>query len=580
MSDLATATMPAFLNPDDAARVAHSALRRRLLDGSWGDDATTRHQQFFSAETHVYLPPPELSHNAMLLFTDAKSTLYDEAPKTEAKGAADLSVVITPELWPLAQENLRLVNALNDGFMRVDVIGGRISYRVVPADCVGDVVTAPGRPDRPVCLTEIRPRSRMVGDTMVSEYTLETWDLRDPANPVFKIEVDVIDPNDKTRRTRLDVTEAYNRDAEGNPSAAYPYREDKGKGAPIFPYAKYAAKVGNTVWNAWAGMEVVEGTLNASALWTMWMMGVRDGAHPQRYTIDLDVDGMKTSNVTAPASGYVEMIPTAILRFKSKGDRNGTAGQFEPAMQPGDMGEAISNYEAALARFAGIDAPDVQRSSASSGYALVVSQDGKRKAQQRLEAPCRMGDLYLLTRAAKLANAYLAASLPENEADWTIAYSKGRRSIEEVKAAYEEAKAKMEMGIWDEVDVMIALNPEMDRTQALAKVLDVIQTSQLIEAARRAALPEPAGTEVVAEPGADATEPAPVVTDTKISDTAFTGIQIEKLAQLLAAISDGTGSAEVTKLIMGQAFPSIGADVAEAMIAAAKRFTPPAPVVV
>lgn len=505
MPELGCASVPAFRNGDDAARVAHSALRRRLLDGGWADDATTRHRQFFSDATHDFLPPPELSHNAFLLFVDAKSTLYDEAVKVEAKGATDLTVVVTPELWPLAQENLRLVNGLNESYMRVDVADGRISYRVVPADCVGDVESLPSRPDRPVALTEIRPRSRRDGEgKMITEYTLETWDVRDPAKPVFKIELDVEDPLKPGTSTRVDVTHLYYLDAEGKPITGYPYRGKPGAvvdgvatpGAPIFPYIAYHAKVGNTLWNAWAGMEVVEGTLNASALWTFWMMGVRDGAHPQRYTIDLEVDGMTlASKQGQPATGYVEMIPTAVLRFKSKGDGRGSAGQFEPAMQPKEMGESITDYEAGLARFAGIDAPDVQRSGAS-GYALVVSADGKRKAQKRLEAPCRMGDTLLLATAARLANAYLAASLPEDEKDWTVTYAKGRRSIEEIKAGYEEAKALQEIGAWDEVDAVLHVYPEFSREQALAKVLDVIETRRIVAEARRAASPAP----VVAPP--------------------------------------------------------------------------------
>ncbi len=443
-----------------------------MIEGTWRDDAQDRHHQFFGDETWPYLPPPEISHNALLLFTDAKSTLYDESPGVTAKGAPaeQVAVVVTPELWPLSQENLRFVNACNECLMRVDVIDGRITYRVVHADSVGDGASSAGRPDRPLALTEIRPRMRRLDNgTLEPEYTLETWDVRNPAAPVFKIEAVRTEGGATVQK---DVTAEYYTDANGQPATDYPYRDKAG--APIFPYVLKHAKVGNTLWNAWAGMEVVEGTLNASAFWTFWTMGLRDGAHPQRYTFDADVDGM---TIKAPqggtATGYVQMIPTAILRFKSKtADRQGSAGQFEPAMDPKSMGEAITDYEAALARFAGIDAPDVQRSAGSSGYALVVSQDGKRKAQQKLEMPCRMADTLLLATAARMANARLGTSLPEQPEDWTIKYCRAKRSIEETKAEGEQAKLLVELGVWDDVDVMMHLNPEMDQQQAIVAVLD------------------------------------------------------------------------------------------------------------
>lgn len=486
---------PLFADPDDAARAAHSGLRRRLMDGAWADDAATRHQQFFGAETASFLPPPDLSHNAFLLFVDAKSTLYDIAPRARpvlweelAEGAPDpTAAVVTPELWALCQENLRYVNGLNENLMRVDVIDGKVSYRVVHADCVGGVIATAGSPDRPVGLTELRPRSRVVGNATEREYTFETWSIADPANPVFKIEAYRVGADGK--KHLADVTAEYYRDATGQPAQGYPYRDRANQ--PILPYVLYHAKVGNTIWNAWAGMEVVEGTLTVSSLWTFWLMGARDGAHPQRYTFDAEVDGAVTSAPDGQLpTGYVQLIPTAILRFKSKGDRQGSASQFQPAMDTQAQAAANLDYEAALGRFAGIDAPDIQRTAGASGYALVVSQDGKRKAQQRLETPCRRGDLLLLATASRMANALLGTKLPEQEALWTIEYAKGRRSIEEIKAEGEHVKLMRELGVYDDVDVMMYLNPHMSQHQAAQAVIEKRKVRAMLAKAEAALMVE------------------------------------------------------------------------------------------
>jgi hypothetical protein len=468
---------PAFREPDDSARVAHSGLRGRMIDGTWADDAADRHRQFFSDATWEFLPPPDLSHNAFLLYTDAKSTIYDDPYKTIPEDAPE---ILTTELRALQQENLRYVNALNEGVMRVDVVDGRITYRVVRVDCVGDAESSSNRPDVPMAITEIRPRSYVDPQGVkVSEFTMERWDVRDPAKPIFEIKAyrQTVSGGDPVL---VDVTREYVPDLEQG-EYPYPYRDTAG--APIFPYVLYHSKVGNVLFRPWAGMEVVEGTLNASALWTFWMMGVRDGAHPQRWTIDLDVDGMTLRKPdSSPAQGYVQMNPAAILRFKSKSDRGGSAGQFQPAMTPSDMAEANLQYEASLSQFAGVDAPDVQRSASSSGYALVVSQDGKRKAAKKLETPCRMADTLLFATASRLANAYLSVTppLPESPEEWSITYAKPRRSIDEIKAGYEEAKAMVDLGVWDEVDVVQHLHPELTQAQAVANILDKRATRALL----------------------------------------------------------------------------------------------------
>ncbi len=486
---------PIIGSPDDQQRIDHSALRRRLVEGCWANDARTRHQQFFSNAVWSFLPPPDLSHNTHLVYTDALSTLYDVdpvvtiemdeegeegAPEDETPEHEGLEAIVTPELWPLSQQRLRLTVSANECAMRVDVVKGAVKYRVVPPDTV--VMAAPPEsPDRPHYVEEIRPRLRTHPDGKVEQITtIETWDVRDPAYPVFKIETQ----DEQGRRT--DVTDEFWLDESGMPRTDYPYR--RADGTPIFPYVLFHKRVQNALWDPYAGREVVEGTLTASALWTFWLMSVRDGAYPQRVTVDLDVDG---STITTPqgstvGTAYVQMLPTGVLRFKSRGDKSGTYGTFPPAMDPEVMGRAITEYEASLGKYAGIDQPDVARAAGSSGYALVISQDGKRRAQKRLETPCRMGDALLLATAAALANAYVegVVGLPEDEDDYHVAYAPVRRSIEEIKAEMEEAKLLLDAGAIDQADFIMRLNPGMSREMAEKKV-----EAMEAKAARRPPMP-------------------------------------------------------------------------------------------
>ena len=57
--------MPHHTDADRAIREA-AALRRRLVEGAWRDDAARRQADFFAEEVRDMLPAPVLSRNAAL----------------------------------------------------------------------------------------------------------------------------------------------------------------------------------------------------------------------------------------------------------------------------------------------------------------------------------------------------------------------------------------------------------------------------------------------------------------------------------------------------------------------------------
>ena len=72
-------------------------------------------------------------------------------------------------------------------------------------------------------------------------------------------------------------------------------------------------------------------------------------------------------------------------------------------------------------------------SSAQSGYAIVVSREGLRRARRRIIPPMRMADQLLLSKAAKMSNRYGKTKLPTEPADYIIQYADLGKSIEELK---------------------------------------------------------------------------------------------------------------------------------------------------
>jgi hypothetical protein len=60
----------------------------------------------------------------------------------------------------------------------------------------------------------------------------------------------------------------------------------------------------------------------------------------------------------------------------------------------------------------------------------------------------------------------------------------------------------------------------------------------------------------------------------KLADTAFTGVQTERLMEILTGISMGTTSPEAAKLVILEAFPAIDPGIVDRMIAASLKFKP------
>lgn len=443
-----------------------------MLTGEWEEDALAREADFFAEEVRMMLPAPELSHNPLLSAIQQVCITYDDPPAVTTKvGEPDLSPILPEELWPLMQERAIKCEGMGECFIRLDwdKADGRLTVRVVPSDMIARVKHRDNRPDSPVALEELRPRRNKATNT--EEWTWDVWDVSDPKNPIFRIEaVDKLDP-----KIRRDVT------AEYADSPEYPYR--KKDTTPIFPWIIYHARVSNCMWNPYRGMEIVRGTLTVAALQTMWVAGFRDGAHPQRYIIDGEVQTTRTMPVSGDAISsarlgidVVHMNPMSLLSIRSRGTdgRSASASQFQPAMDPKTAGEALEAFEAGLAMYLGISPADVSRGSAhASGYAIVVSRDGLRRAQRRMIPPARMGDRMYLATAAMMTNAYGGTSLPESPADYQIEYAGVGLTLDEVRAEIDEVKLLDEAGLIHPADAYLRFHPGLTRAQAIRDLAEI-----------------------------------------------------------------------------------------------------------
>lgn len=460
----------------------HVTMRVAVLTGNWSQYADERLADFFAPEVLEFLPPAEVSHNPALTINLQLSTLYDDPPVVEAEGTTDeeLEVLVPPELWAQSQELLQLVVGTNDVLVLTGFTEGRgLWHKVVP---LNSIVMSPNpqMPDQPNYVRHLEASIRPNTSPPLKEWTWTTYDLRDPANPVFKVEVEGEghSPGDALE----DVTEIY------APGLGGRYIYTDAAGAPIWTWTAYHRRVSNALMRPWAGSEVFNGTLTGAALKTYWVAGVRDGAHPQRWTLDAEpVMAGNTSMTDGKAKGVkvVRMNQMGVLQWRSVGtDKSGSLGQFAPAMDPKSAGEAIAAYSAELAVYAGVAPQDISISGGStgmSGYAIALSRDGQRKARKALEVPMMRGDKMRLATSATLLNALTGTSLPEDPEDYRIIYADLNLSLDEVKASLEEAKVMREQGVLGQVDQFLRFNPGMTREEAIARIIKNAQEEAEIQ---------------------------------------------------------------------------------------------------
>ena len=238
----------------------------------------------------------------------------------------------------------------------------------------------------------------------------------------------------------------------------------------------------------------MDGTLKVGALWTLWFHGVRDCSHPQRYGLDVEAPSAVSTSSTTPVD-KIALDQSSILLLTSRKEKSGSLNTLAPAMDPKSMAEAIVQYEAGLAQEAGISPADLQvgGTSGMSGYAIVVSRDGLRRAWRAQQPAAALGDALLLATAARLVNAYGTATgtqsppLPESATSYAVTYAEVGRTPDEIMATFAQIDALAAKGLAGPLDVVQHVYPSLGRDGAIEKLIDIRRQQAELDAALEAA---------------------------------------------------------------------------------------------
>ena len=463
-------TPPAPSNPSEAMRWEHTRHRRALMEGTWQRLLEDRLQEQLGSTRRQAWGRPDLSANPFKVVATELSTLYDADPDVRHNRAGDVSgftdLVSRAALWPQMSRFQSMVIALREMWMRIDVEDGRLIYRPVPPDMTV-AESDPSRPTIPTAYAEVRLR-HVRGETV---WAWDVMDIRDPANPSYTVRLATDDA-----KFGEDVTEeVLGARFDGS---AYPYRRNpvgnETLGAPILPVVLYHASLyGDRLFDAFNGVELYEGSLSLALYYSYLGHCLRDASFPQRYAIGVRIAG--SDMVDGGTRGQrVEVItdPTTILMLDAAMEQQPQVGQFEAGADVEKLEATIAAIAHRLATDAGLSPSELQRTSGSakSGYAISLSQDGKRTAQRRYVMQFKDSDERLMAVSATLYNRAMGTQFPEG--GWSVLYREIPLSPEELSSRREHVLAMQEAGLMTRLEALRYFGSlsEADAKAALAAI--------------------------------------------------------------------------------------------------------------
>lgn len=418
MIDLGMPPMPE--DSEDVARWVETSRRRKIMTGRWEGLARDRLREHLGAVRQDAIGRPDLSSNVLKAACNELGIHHDDGAVLtgDDPGVQLLQAELDRAGWsPMAQTWVRELIACREMLVRVHVPPDP-AEPVMLRQVYPDTVTACASPDSPATPYEVE-------EVRWREGYGWTWDCISIEGAEESDEE--VDPTDERRRPyyrvltgdrRTDITaEVLGGDFSG---PNYPYRDSTGR--PILPYVLYHAAVGNSLWRYTDGMELVEGTLNASTLWTHFAHGLRNAAWPQRYIIDGQIAGVMPD---ANNGARVEVVadPSVVIQIETVSadgnvsGRTAQAGSFDVAFDAEAAFDAAIRYERKVAvNSGGISSSDVERMEGDprSGLALALSTDGKTRAARRYTEAIRRGDVQLARVVACMLNRQRGMALPES----------------------------------------------------------------------------------------------------------------------------------------------------------------------
>ena len=464
-----------WLRESDRSRAEHSALRDRMLSGLYWDDLEKAITTHLPALRRQAWGPMDMTSNVFRSISGEIGPVpYDSEPHLD--GPAGSEQLITRSqggiltdcgYWPLMQSTGEQIVGLREVVMRLEHsdVGGLSADPVPPHRVEVDVLSS--APRRPVRMAIADNRDRPDKDA-AQEWTWEQWDITDPMAPSYKI-LSADRMHDLTERyATVDGKAATSAMLSGeNWPDRWRWHQGARKGRPFIPCSTYHALTKASYWDAWYGIEAVAGSLTMGVLNTFWIHCVRDGSVATLILVGGVPVGVKVENADGTPLAWVAIEPGAFNMVQPMTGYEGTvtvermAASADPLM----LIQAIQRFEQRVALYAGVSAADLIRESGDprSGYALSVSNEGKRASAARLIPQLRRSDLESVELSAAIVNGATGSEIPET--GYSIGYQGVPLSAGELKARADYVREMLSLGLITRADAVLQFHPEFTQAQ-------------------------------------------------------------------------------------------------------------------
>ena len=484
MHDNEMLTKPTWKNIAEADRAEHTALRHRMLTGTWYQDLIDSINAHVSVERQESWGNPDMSSNIFKETTKTLCALYIKPPVVTNPAAADQTqgflgnsgALSQSGLWGLMKRVQFFTIGEREQFLRVDFSAEtqRISYRIISPSMVS-AMGAPNDPQTPIKIKEFR--LRMNPEKGKLEWTYDYLDISNPEYPEYKVYSCGANDEDKKQDSTLLYMGA---DMSGE---NYPYIDSQGN--PFLPYSLYHAELTGELFDTWYNAELVRGSLTSACLYTYFVHLMRDCAFPQRWVFNAVLASLVSGDGQSPNVAVIDSDPASILPFMpiNEAGEGQTQAQFGQWQAGGDVEktlEAITTFERRLATLAGINPADVQKMSGDprSGYAIAISRSSLREAQAQYSPSFRIADTTTIEITAKMLNAFTGTNYPET--GYQIKYYELPKSPEEMKAEREDRNDLLARGLLSKIQAVMEMYPDYDRDDAIAYLEQVRRDNALI----------------------------------------------------------------------------------------------------
>ena len=457
---------------DDPQRQAEQRLRDSFWDGTWAETLGADLLKVLSTDRREVLGPLDLSLCLGPQICQELAVCYLRTPMVTIGGKAAWicepgGPISTALLWSMMPDFQGRVLWLREYVMRIEATsGGGLLFRPVPPWLV-EIEADPARPDQPIVYREWVPR--IIGGESV--WTRDVIDLRDPGDPHLVV---------LSQDGDTDLTEQV----FGGPQSgeAYAYRREDG--TPFVPVELYHRDPDASLWHYSRGAELVSSTRRGAVHWNLYDHAYEDASWEQRALIDGAVVGAKP--VGERGLRYVRPDPTLILMVESREGHQAQLGQWRIGADPAVLMAGLQGYIAQAATREGVSPAELQRLSGDpkSGYAIALTNEGKRQAQRRFGPQFQVRDESLLCKAAATWNRANPDADPYAETGYQVSYQSIPLSPDEERAIRDQVDWELMRG-W--------ITPQ----QALARVRGISESeaTAIISANQAAAKPQPATTQ-------------------------------------------------------------------------------------